>query len=75
MQHSPSSEANRFAASQEIPRILCNPMAHDRIHLQLSTSICHTIDSKFKAVKNTDIAVNVTAHNLTPLCTTCNQHA
>ena len=26
MQHSPSWEANRFSASQEIPHILCNPL-------------------------------------------------
>ena len=32
MQHSPSSEANQFSASQEIPRILCNPKAHYRSH-------------------------------------------
>ena len=31
MQHS-SSEANRFSATQEIPRILRNPKFHDRIH-------------------------------------------
>jgi hypothetical protein len=31
-QHSPSWEANRFAASQEIPRILCNPNVHYRIY-------------------------------------------
>jgi hypothetical protein len=32
MQHSPSSEANRFAASQEIPHILWNPKVRYRTH-------------------------------------------
>ena len=32
MQHSPSWEANQFAASQEIPNILCNLKVHYRIH-------------------------------------------
>ena len=32
MQHSPSREANRFSASQEIPRILRNPKDHYRIY-------------------------------------------
>jgi len=32
MEWSPSSEANRFSASQEIPRILWYPTIHYRIH-------------------------------------------
>ena len=32
MEQSPSSEANRFSASQEIPRILRNPKVHCRIY-------------------------------------------
>ena len=31
-QHSPSSEANQFPVTQEIPRILWNPKVHYRIH-------------------------------------------
>ena len=32
MDQSPSWEANRFSASQEIPPVLWNPKAHYRIH-------------------------------------------
>jgi hypothetical protein len=32
MKQSPSREANRFAASQEIPSVLRNPKVHYRIH-------------------------------------------
>jgi hypothetical protein len=35
MEQSPSWEANRFSAGQEIPRILWSPKVHDRSHKRL----------------------------------------
>jgi hypothetical protein len=47
MEQSPYLEANRFAASQEIPCLLWKPMVHYRIHKSsLSVPIlCHITPS------------------------------
>ena len=46
MQHFPSWEADSFSASQEIPRILCNPKVHLRIYNSpLPVLILSEIDS------------------------------
>jgi hypothetical protein len=38
MEQSVSLEANRFSASQEIPRILWNPNVHYRVYKRLPTA-------------------------------------
>jgi hypothetical protein len=43
MEQSPSWEANRFAASREIPHILCNLKVHYHIHKYLPPVSIHSI--------------------------------
>jgi len=54
MQHSPSWEANRFSASQNIPHILCKPKVHYQIHkcsprvpILSQINTIHAIESHF----------------------------
>jgi hypothetical protein len=67
MQQSPSWEANRFEASQEIPRILWNPKARYRIHnCPLFVSILrqpnpvHTLNSHFLKIHPNIIFPSIT---------------
>jgi hypothetical protein len=57
VEQSPSWEASRFAASQEIPRILWNPKVHYRIHkfplpvcISIQLSPVHTPTSHFLSI-------------------------
>jgi hypothetical protein len=63
MKQSPSWEANRFAASQEIPHILWNPQVHNRFHkcpppvsIMSQIIIVHTPTSHFLKIRlNTNL--------------------